>query len=84
MIILNLSHQQIAARKQRSTAGAQRSRDILGSSDLSYDDAVLTLAPIPETEGTRVKQKLVELKSRVNEDDLNIKIDKIQISEIIQ
>ena len=25
-----------------------------------------------------MKQKLVELKSRVNEDDLNIKIDKIQ------
>merc|ERR1719365_371259 len=51
---------EIAARKQRSTAGAQRSREIL------------------ETEGARVKQKLVELKSRVNEDDLNIKIDKIQ------
>jgi len=50
---------EIAARKQRSTAGAQRSREIL------------------ETEGSRVKQKLLELKSRLNEDDLNVKIDKV-------
>ena len=32
---------------------------------------------LTETEGARVKQKLVELKSRVNEDDLNTKIDKV-------
>ena len=30
-----------------------------------------------ETEGSRVKQKLLELKSRLNEDDLNVKIDKV-------
>ena len=38
---------------------------------------ILGIGPFPETEGSRVKQKLVELKSRVNEDDLNIKIDKM-------
>ena len=30
-----------------------------------------------ETEGSRVKQKLLELKSRLNQDDLNVKIDKV-------
>ena len=38
---------------------------------------VFNFSLLTETEGARVKQKLVELKSRVNEDDLNTKIDKV-------